>query len=424
MADEPAPPVAPDNRPAAAGPIQNSGRSQFRNFLWTFHISTDRATAMFLYEGHSHFTEALWEEEINRYTRHGTHWKIKAMSLQLELSASGRYHYQGFIQLKKKHRLSAVINVFRRVFGAGVHVEPAHHPADAFRYCQKEDTRVQGTEPMVFGEVITQGHRSDLEMIHAEAVSGSSLLEIMEKHPIALRYSNGINKLVEMIASRDIQERETFVFVFYGPSGTGKSSAARRLLNAFRKDNEQIYIADSDSSKWWDHLGPNGLVLIDDYTAGYNYSFLMRLLDRYPVRMEGKGVVFNRRPRVIVITSILHPREWYGATRYTDGLERRVNDGQLISTEAWPVKVPGTVNWDPAAACPMAPCPECCLFVDRPHDCPSRPRPARRIVLDDTIEFSDTDLDDAQGSDSEVASTVSVHSNLLAHIDAHPEDGE
>lgn len=408
-----------DPRPAAGGPIR-TGRAQSRNFLGTYNISLRDEPALFWMRVAAERSLEDWTTLVNEHTR--ATWSVSALALQLEIApTTGMRHVQWFIQFAAKHRWSAVARVLRNLFGAGVHVEIARHPAEAFAYCQKDDTRFPGTDPITFGSVVTQGHRSDLQEIHADILAGETLLGIYKKYSGALRYGKGISTMITLLANEQVnRDRETVIIVLYGRSGSGKTSAAYRWF-------PDLYVADNTSHKWWDYCPAETAVLIDDFMGDYPYAWLMRFMDRRHIRVEVKGGIRFINPPVVIFTSILHPRDWYPG-QYESGLRRRVEEGTLICTDEWPLKIPGTVNWDPEAVCPVARCPECERIVEKPHFCPDRPRPARRLdpLLEDTIEdtisvITETDLDDAQGSDSEVAS---IHSNLLAHIDAHPSADE
>eukprot|EP01045_Picozoa_sp_COSAG04_P006817 COSAG04_NODE_342_length_16268_cov_11.873214_16_plen_201_part_00 len=75
----------------------------------------------------------------------------------------GTPHFQGYLELNKRLRLTGVCKLLASVGLKGAHVEVRKgKQAEAIAYCSKEDTRKEG--PWTFGEKtdVFQGKRSDL----------------------------------------------------------------------------------------------------------------------------------------------------------------------------------------------------------------------------------------------------------------------
>jgi hypothetical protein len=97
---------------------------------------------------------------------------------------SGRNHYQGFLILKKKARLTQV----KTAYSESAHWEVMRRSIKANEfYCGKEETRVAG--PFSFGElkIIGPGQRTDLETLKRKIDEGKSIAEIVEESPEAAR---------------------------------------------------------------------------------------------------------------------------------------------------------------------------------------------------------------------------------------------
>lgn len=77
--------------------------------------------------------------ELLRKVPHST-----AARVQGEKGENGTYHFQWMISLSKVSRLKAIQKLLPRC-----HVESAKNALAAWRYCGKEDTRVDG--PLEFG---------------------------------------------------------------------------------------------------------------------------------------------------------------------------------------------------------------------------------------------------------------------------------
>lgn len=113
------------------------------------------------------------------------------------------------------------------------------------------------------------------------------------------------------------------VRLFYGPSGTGKSHKAHAVFSA-----EKTYFK-VPTTKWWDGYQGETQVIIDEFRGAVSIALLLRWLDPagYPLMLETKGGGTVARFNDIIITSNLHPLQWYpeldAATK--DALMRRID---------------------------------------------------------------------------------------------------
>jgi len=112
--------------------------------------------------------------------------------------------------------------------------------------------------------------------------------------------------------------------VLWGPSGTGKSKLAYELMEA---QNEQFY-AKVPFNTWWDGYEGEANVLIDEYAGQWPLDYLLVVLDRYRVRAEIKGTTWPLSATTFIITSNLHPTDWYPTAReeHKAALMRRCNN--------------------------------------------------------------------------------------------------
>lgn len=110
--------------------------------------------------------------------------------------------------------------------------------------------------------------------------------------------------------------------IFWGPSGSGKT---RRAV----EENPGAYILTKPrdkSSLWWNGYNGQSTVIIDEFYGWIQYDFLLRLLDRYPLRVEIKGGAVNMAATKFVITSNKPWREWYKNIDDLSALERRIRE--------------------------------------------------------------------------------------------------
>ena len=67
----------------------------------------------------------------------------------------------------------------------------------------------------------------------------------------------------------------------------------------------------SCGDKWWDDYDFQEVVIIDEYYGWLPYSYLLRLLDRYPLNVESKGGMLNFNPKQVWICSNNSIDDWY-----------------------------------------------------------------------------------------------------------------
>lgn len=135
--------------------------------------------------------------------------------------------------------------------------------------------------------------------------------------PAFARYHRAISawRLLNTPRRRD----KSTVVVLHGPTGTGKTQAAWCMA-----PDAHIFSPDSATSGvgWWDGYTGQPDVIIDDFYGGLRYSFLLQLLDRYPLRVQSKFGSREFLASRVIFTSNKHPSDWY--------------DYDKFGTHAWP----------------------------------------------------------------------------------------
>jgi len=215
-----------------------------------------------------------------------------------------RLHWQGYIEL----RTAATRATVKSILGSdGAHCELARGGDAAIDYCHKEETRVEG--PFEFGERggPIGGRRTDLDAVAERVRRPGGLDWVVNNVPaMYIKYHRGIHALRNhFIGVRD-PATPPDVRVYHGPSGAGKTRAVY-------DEQKHLGIYQKDGSKWWDGYDGQGCILMDDWAGSDAVppTELLKILDRYPHRVETKGGYVVLGPAIIILTSMISHEEWY-----------------------------------------------------------------------------------------------------------------
>lgn len=213
-----------------------------------------------------------------------------------EIGESGTRHLQGFVSFPTRRSLSYL----KRTISSRVHGEIARGtPRQAAEYCKKDQDFFEvGSLPG------GSGTRSDLQELHSRIKSGATRDDIRDEFfGSYLRYTKAIEKFI----SDQQQDRNWVpeVRVFWGKTGTGKTKSVYEFI-----ERDKIYKHTGD--RWFDGYRGQPVVLFDDFTGGvFKLSYLLQLLDRYPMDVPVKGDFVKFIPKHIFITSNINPEDWY-----------------------------------------------------------------------------------------------------------------
>lgn len=242
------------------------------------------------------------------------------MVWQEELGENGTPHIQGYLELTRGVRMSALRAVLPRAHWS-VRLKDQQ---TCIAYCTKEDTRQAG--PYHEGTPTGgQGKRNDIHDAYVDLRAGKTLEDILANHTaVFFKYQRGLMAAKLILEKPRDSSRDKKVLYFYGPPGVGKSRLAAEMAPlAFRKQ---------PNSKWWDGYDGELDVIFDDLTSGwFTWSNLMQVLDRYGTSVETKGGSRQLLADRIIITSNKRPWELYktedGVSRHPIGaLLRRITD--------------------------------------------------------------------------------------------------
>lgn len=179
------------------------------------------------------------------------------------------------------------------------------------------------------GEPKKQGDRTDLENIKEVIAEGKGMREvvIVAKSYQSVRMAECILKYHE-----GKRNKKPVVKWFYGGTGTGKSKTAYE-----QSDPDDTHTQDNNI-KWWEGYDAHKYVIIDDFRKDFcKFHELLRLIDRYPYKVECKGGSRQFLAEQIIITSAYHPAIIYETREDIQQLIRRIDEikmfGQYINAE-------------------------------------------------------------------------------------------
>lgn len=209
---------------------------------------------------------------------------------------TGTLHLQGACILSTQTAFSTIKTWlgFRRA-----HLEPMRgKPEQSKTYCSKEDC-----EAFEFGILPAPGKRTDIHLAVEAIESGSSLAELAQTNGVAVvKFHKGLTQLRSLLTgSRDPNSPPT-VYWLYGKTGTGKTKRAWEYGSAYGGPS-CIWLS-AGGMRWFDGYDGQAVAIFDDFRSkDCNFHFLLRVTDRYPLRVEFKGGYVEWKPDVIIFTT-------------------------------------------------------------------------------------------------------------------------
>lgn len=232
---------------------------------------------------------------------------IKFCIAQLEQCPSTmRLHLQGYVCWKNPKNLSAS----KRILGQSCHLEIRRgSDQEAVDYCSKLDTRILG--PWEWGTRLHQGVSSHILDVCQSIQNGQirNTQQLMEAAPdVYCRNRNGLRDILgAAIKSRTKQFRSLTVEIYYGEAGTGKT---RRVYEQ-EPDLYSLEQSANGSDVWFDGYEGEKTLLIDDFYGWIRFSFILKIMDGYRLKLPVKGSYTWAEWDKIIFTSNATPWNWY-----------------------------------------------------------------------------------------------------------------
>lgn len=234
-----------------------------------------------------------------------------------ETGKNNTKHIQGYGYWTNKISFSTIKETLPRA-----HIECAKGDArENQSYCSKEDNYTE------YGTIPQQGRRNDICAFKDDILSGMSEEELLDKHTECFAkydrfYQRCRNIVLKKQAKLMIQPE---VIVIEGDTGTGKTHTvyAENDIN----DVYKVEVGDGSSgSVFWDSYSGEKVILIDDFHSNLKLDYMLRLLDKYPMKLNIKGGHTWKCAEKIYITTNVELDRWYPNchVRHRNALLRRI----------------------------------------------------------------------------------------------------
>lgn len=212
----------------------------------------------------------------------------------VEIGKKDTPHLQGYVEFKCRKRLTTIkkIDGFERM-----HLEPRiGTQKQAIEYCKKEDDWYE------FGKPLSQGKRADLDKVRQLALDDGMRAVVRTCNAQQIRVAERY-----LMYCEDYRDFKPKVIWICGASGVGKSKTARKLCNG----SDDVFTKNT-GTKWWCGYDSQEYLIIDDFRdSWWPITYFLGLIDRYEFRIEYKGGMRQMRSKVMIITSLFHPKMMY-----------------------------------------------------------------------------------------------------------------
>lgn len=219
-----------------------------------------------------------------------------------EIGEQGTPHFQGYIDLLKKQRMSTILALFKPL---KPHLESRSAnstPYQAANYCKKDAKYVEfGISPKATEKKTTS---TSLKRMCAALFEGQPIEEAMQIDPATyVRNYRGLQDYqLKTIKVPIMREMETHLYI--GVTGSGKThSCLTTYPECFKKP--------IGKSLWFDGYTNQKVVLIDEFTGQFPLSDMLQIMDKYPTQVERKGSHTTLQHNLLLLTTNVHPSNYY-----------------------------------------------------------------------------------------------------------------
>lgn len=230
-----------------------------------------------------------------------------------------RPHLQGYVYFKNERYFNAIR---KKIPNSNIKIAlgTAKHNQT---YCSKEGNFQEwGTCPQ-------QGKRNDLIAFRDAILNGASEESLILDHAESFaKYDRFYQRVRNLVLKKEARKMITpEVNVIIGTTGTGKTHGV--YANNDIEDIYKVEVGDGSSgSIFWDSYNGESVILIDDFHNNFKLDYMLRLLDKYPMKLNIKGGHTWKCAKKIYITSNINFNNWYPNCPqvHRDALRRRITN--------------------------------------------------------------------------------------------------
>lgn len=223
-----------------------------------------------------------------------------------EVGEQGTPHIQGYFDMKNEMTKSALFKYFKPM---NIFVDKRMGTSEqAIAYCKKENDFVEWGEPNRTKKV---GERSDIDEVRQMVSEHMGMRDIVQK---AKNYQ--CLRMAEIILkyNENVRMWKPDVLWLFGDTGAGKTKKAFEIFD----DRSKVWVSNK-TLKWWEGYDAHPDVVFDEFRGDFaTFHEMLRILDRYPYRVEHKGGSRQLLARRIIITSCHPPADVYGGVSSED----------------------------------------------------------------------------------------------------------
>lgn len=185
------------------------------------------------------------------------------------------------------------------------------------------------------GDMPSQGSRNDIADFRDAILAGASEEELIMEFPTMMaKYDRFYQRCRNIVLKKEAKKMEApEVTVLIGAPGIGKT---KHIYDHERTDDVyKVEVGDGSSgSVFWDAYSGESVILIDDFHSNLKLDYMLRLLDRYPMKLNIKGGYTWKCAKRIYITSNIPIERWYPncPNVHRKALMRRISKMTVLDT--------------------------------------------------------------------------------------------
>lgn len=225
------------------------------------------------------------------------------------------FHLQFYVEFEKKVKLTTLKNVFSKRIHWEIRKGTSEQADD---YCGKDDTRVADGISWKHGtrSAVKQGQRTDLDSVVTALKQGMKRKAIAENFGVAyIKFHKGIEAMAQALDISLEEKQPTYIdrtcMIFFGAPGSGKSTAAMRMMDGDtfyqpQKSNGSVLSFESYTGQHW--------IFLDDFEPSQlSRGTLKEIMDNRACQLPGRGSNSSKagRHKGVIITSQEDPETWY-----------------------------------------------------------------------------------------------------------------